>query len=878
MSTRLSALLSGRETGRENIFPFLWAHGESEETIREYMAVIGAANIGAVCVESRPHPDFAGPQWWHDMDIILDEARNRGMKVWILDDSHFPTGYANGALEEVSPELCRQSLVRVELGQVAAGESLKIAPDACAVPPWTPNQMEQYTIPNIRTFDDDRLLGVVAVKNGGGRGDMIDLTPRVKEGAFTFNPLEGAWTVYALCLTRNRGPHRSYINMMDKTSCRALIDAVYEPHWQHYKADFGKTIAGFFSDEPELGNGHLYQGGQRVWELDDQAWSAEIEEELRVKWGDGFLTRLPLLFQTDFDGGTAALARRDYMEAVTQAVKRDFSMQVGDWCRAHGVEYIGHLIEDNNQHLRTVCGLGHYFRGLSGQDMAGIDDIGGQVLPQGEWNGESGALAGNRNGLFFHYVMGRLGASLAALDEKKKGRCLCELFGAYGWQEGVRLEKYIADHFAVRGVNRFVPHAFSMKDFPDPDCPPHFYAHGHNPQYRHFGALMAYLGRVSCLFDGGKRIAPVAVLYNAEADWMGDCMMLETVAQPLAEAQFDYEFVPVDVFNDRTAWKTSIDRGLHVNGRQYRVMLIPGCDFLPGEMEPVIRELEEGGCPVYFVGRQAKGFGHVPVAETAQLPGLLAGMGDLNLRTAQVEPASKYIRVMEYEGDGTAYMLVNEGAEPFTGSVRLSNPCANWYAYNAWDNRLETVDFHNEGGHTVLDVTLEPLKSLIVLPGDPVGEVYAPVTAAGTCRELNDGWQRSTCTSLAYPAFEKEKAVCLPDNLAEEQPLFSGFARYERDYENDGAAGKVLELTDAYEGAELFVNGQSLGIQIAPPMRWQLDGALVPGPNRLRIEIATTLEREMSTQPDPMAVFLGQESKAPTCPSGINGTVRVWEK
>lgn len=35
-------------------------------------------------------------------------------------------------------------------------------------------------------------------------------------------------------------------------------------------------------------------------------------------------------------------------------------------------------------HARTGSSLGHYFRGLSGQDMSGIDDIGGQVLPQGE--------------------------------------------------------------------------------------------------------------------------------------------------------------------------------------------------------------------------------------------------------------------------------------------------------------------------------------------------------------------------------------------------------------------------------------------------------------------------------------------------------------
>lgn len=50
---------------------------------------------------------------------------------------------------------------------------------------------------------------------------------------------------------------------------------------------------------------------------------------------------------------------------------------------------------------------------------------------------------------------------------------MCEIFGAYGWGEGVSLMKWLTDHMLVRGINEFVPHAFSPA-FPDEDCPPHF--------------------------------------------------------------------------------------------------------------------------------------------------------------------------------------------------------------------------------------------------------------------------------------------------------------------------------------------------------------------------------------------------------------------
>jgi len=69
--------------GREDnyILPLYWQKGESETVIREEMARIQEVGIHAVCVESRPHPDFLGPSWWRDMDLMMEEGRKRGMRV-----------------------------------------------------------------------------------------------------------------------------------------------------------------------------------------------------------------------------------------------------------------------------------------------------------------------------------------------------------------------------------------------------------------------------------------------------------------------------------------------------------------------------------------------------------------------------------------------------------------------------------------------------------------------------------------------------------------------------------------------------------------------------------------------------------------------------
>ena len=59
------------------ILPFFWQHGEDAALLREGVQRIRESGIGAVCIESRPHPDFLGEKWWHDLDTILDEAKMR---------------------------------------------------------------------------------------------------------------------------------------------------------------------------------------------------------------------------------------------------------------------------------------------------------------------------------------------------------------------------------------------------------------------------------------------------------------------------------------------------------------------------------------------------------------------------------------------------------------------------------------------------------------------------------------------------------------------------------------------------------------------------------------------------------------------------------
>ena len=95
---------------KNGLYPFFWQHGEEHAILSEYMDKIAESGMKGVCIEARPHPDFVGDQWWSDLDLILAKAKENEMKVWILDDSHFPTGYANGKVKECYPQYLKKYL------------------------------------------------------------------------------------------------------------------------------------------------------------------------------------------------------------------------------------------------------------------------------------------------------------------------------------------------------------------------------------------------------------------------------------------------------------------------------------------------------------------------------------------------------------------------------------------------------------------------------------------------------------------------------------------------------------------------------------------------------------------------------------------------
>jgi Glycosyl hydrolases family 2, sugar binding domain. len=875
---RLKEVLNGQEANY--LLPFFWQRGEDEQTLREEMARIHESGIRAVCVEARPHPDYLGPKWWSDMDVILDEARRRGMQVWILDDEHFPTGSAAGKLKEAPGELRRLFLQERHVDAYGPDPHAAFIIEA-PVPPMALSMMGLGTAETFAVIACKR-----DPKTGLLTGEAVDLTDHVADGMLHWAVPEGYWRIFILDVTDKGGSKQQedYLNPLVAASTRVLIDTVYEAFYARYKDEFGKTIVGFFSDEPGFYNDkdaydfHSLPGKIGV----ALPWSPDVPERLKEELGTDYRLQLPLLWHDQ--AGHPPAIRYHYMNIVSRLYGENFTRQIGDWCRERGVAYIGHVIEDNNAHARLGAGPGHFYRAQDGQDMAGIDVVLWQLAPGYDeipfkW------LAGEADSEFFHYGLAKMASSLAHHDPKKKGRTMAEVFGAYGWVEGLKLMKWLTDHMLVRGVNHFVPHAFSAKEFPDPDCPPHLYARGKNPQYRYYRYLNQYTNRLSHLLSGGTHVASAAVLYHAEAEWSGTAMYFHKPVKELMRRQIDCDVLPIDLIVSDSV--KVVEGRLIVKDERFDCLIVPFSEALPRACLEALVSWAEQRLDVIFVNglptRSSEGFDvldmlerlaaldRVSVVRLEELAEHLIARGHVEIRAEGHHPYLRYYHVRREDED--VYLFFNEHPRASIDTVVKVPAAGRVWLYDAYENRIVRVIEGEEGGITRIPLSLAPFETIVAVIGGMTEGIDGEVPAAGMPEgqwEITGPWSLSLATSEQYPEMKfygtLDELVDLskPDRL----PRFSGTFRYEAtvSWHDELPKQVFLDLGAVYETAEVFVNGRSAGVRISHPYRFDLSSMLVRGDNTLAIEVTNTLVKE---QRDMFSLVAQQE------PSGLLGPVKL---
>lgn len=710
-----------------HLFPFFWQHGESHEILSETLDQIRECGIEAVCVEARPHPDFEGEWWWKDLDFIMEYARMHQMQVWLLDDDQFPTGHANGAFDNGDNPHGNRFLTEWHVDLKGPAENYVVLAG---------NVLKE----------GDRFLGAAVLKRKDPDKTDVDINNAGIEkvtfsgGILRVSVPDGFWRIFFFYETKEGNGKKNRFNILDTESVGILLAQIYEPHYRRYHKDFGKTFRGFFSDEPEFGNLPWYDFqasfGPAMRFL---PWSRELEQELRDIWKEDFSRCLAELW---YEGEGAAAVRYTYMDRVTKQLEKAFSIQISSWCQQRGILHIGHIIEDDNSHGRLGCSTGHYFRSMRHMGMAGIDVVLLQIMPGFNRRVHQWPVS-EYDGEFFHFGLAKLAASLAQITPGMHGRAMCEIFGAYGWQEDVALMKWLANHMMSRGINYFVPHAFSPAPFPDPDCPPHFYAGGNQPQFIHFQLLTKYMDRICKLISDGKALGKAAVLYHADLEWAGKTMLYQKPLRMLMEQQLECEVVPIDaliccVFTEQN--ERSI---IQIGDQVYEILVVPESEYIPKVFEQWLIKALEKKFPVCFAG-------HIPEyvcldASVTKIDCCIQKIPNKDLSEVGqfvADQTGRNICLQEYSPDLRTYLYKKEkfitllcfmeGTDEELDTL-LSVKCdrKEIYLYDAWNDKYKQVNSQYRDGKLNFRLNLKRGEMKVFLIGASVN--IEPNSANGNC-------------------------------------------------------------------------------------------------------------------------------------------------
>ncbi len=537
---------------RELCGPLFWLHGDdSKERLEHFVEKVAEGGNGSLTTESRPHNDWLGEGWYRDVDICLQAAKKQGLKLWIFDEKWWPSQSVGGKVP------ARYGAKQLETSSV---------------------DVEGPKAYRAEGFSGQQYIGTVAGRmDAGGRIEgqtLTDLAPQIQAGVVSWPVPAGRWKIMkfthglAPALGQGGGKELS-VDGMSQDCVDWYLQTVYQPHYDRFKADFGKTILGFFYDEPET------RGD----------WGTELNRVLAergVDWKKAYVG-----YKYQLAGGEQEAARYQYLEARVETWGRTMYGSITRWCEARGVKSIGHFMEQSKMYmLPDFCG-GDLMRLQKYSSMGGIDAVFSQFKP------------GQREAYDTPcWQTPKLGSSVTHAYGKPEDITMVEIFGARGQDLPYPEMKWWTDHMQVSGVNFLIPHSFNPRAPHDTDCPPYFYMEQYEPRWPLYRVFADYTTRLSVMLTGGRHVAPVALLFPGNTAQVGKTVTPEQMSESLQDALYDCDWLPFEVFEKDV---TVHGKALQLRAESYRVLVIPPTTAIPYDtLQKAKQYFDQGGVVVGY--------------------------------------------------------------------------------------------------------------------------------------------------------------------------------------------------------------------------------------------------------------------------------------
>ncbi|MBQ3508323.1 MAG: hypothetical protein IJA91_07225, partial [Clostridia bacterium] len=368
------------------------------------------------------------------------------------------------------------------------------------------------------------------------------------------------------------------VDLLNPAAVRRFIDVTHE----QYKSKLGdtfKTVEGFFTDEPQLGNRAM---------LSYAVWTPNLDKKFYETYG--YELNLPSLFEgfSDYD----QIIRMNYYQLVASLFKTSYIDQIADWCESNGTASSGHLLfeEDMNDHIETYGG--DFLQFVGGMTIPGADTL--WVNPE--------FLLGKHN------IGNYMGLRYVASAAKNAGKP--DVFLEYNPDAAEALPD---DPMPASLGGASISRLLGCNVF-----------HVINPQYNYttdqLVELNTYVGRMNTILDEVSECGDIAVFYpiatvqalhNADSDHSSTtggqqntkAYQLNTRYEDLCKNLLTNQF-SFTVLDDETirAATVTTDGRLAAGLGSYRVVILGYAQYISVEALRKLTHFTEAGGTVIFVG------------------------------------------------------------------------------------------------------------------------------------------------------------------------------------------------------------------------------------------------------------------------------------
>lgn len=678
----------------------------NQQVIERDLDTMKSLGYRAVTVQAGFGMPFAylSPEYFQFFRMFVEEAKKHDMRVWIVDDAGYPSGFAGGKFTQLKPELRMQALEVAQRIPAKSGDTIKAAvePDTVAVTAVNMSDGKTVTIP-------------VTNNEIAWTAPAGDWTVMVVEHQFRTSPTRSDTNP-----TRKKDGTQSLEDYMNPAATEQYLEFTHEQYKKAVGDEFGKTILGFRGDEPD------YSISGLPWTPKFFARFEQIKGyDIRPYVATFLLPKGTALTETQHR------AKADYYDVFSQMFRDGFFKPQGEWCAANHLEYQVHLNHEEME-MELTHSEGDFLRDMKYVEVPGIDAIWHQI-----WTDTISDYP-------------RLASSAAHVYGHP--RAFTESFAAYRPAPDVTMARYILNEQFVRGVNlvetMYFPATTSARGGP--------MGYMKDPAYP---ALLAYVRRMSYLLSMGEPAASVALFLPSSSMWLGDAASdtaFVSTERLLSEHQIDFDIVNEDAL--ATDLKAGHGTFETMSGNQYRTVIVPSAAVLSQTALDRLRTFAEGGGKVLFLGRTPSliagrtildartatpaDFAFATVETSAQLPAtptppayppaapptpqvvapaiLQAITSVVGKQDVWLSSPDNSLRCMTRRlKDSSVYLFFNESAAPLSDSVNFRNDGENTrQLVEEWDpatGAVSSVVSTRARGTMSVHLNLKPYETQVLM-------------------------------------------------------------------------------------------------------------------------------------------------------------------